>query len=255
MRLKVLGCSGGIGVDLRTTSLMIDDDILIDAGTGVSQLTLEQMAGLRHIFLTHTHLDHIAGLPLLVDSIFDRIHEPLVIHGQPATIEAVQQHIFNWVVWPDFARLPRADAPVMRYEIMRPGARVGIGGRELEMIPVNHVVPGVGYRVTGPEGGVFAFSGDTTTNDTLWAALNAHERLDLLIVECAFTDADIEIARLAYHYCPQLLAADLRKLRHRPALRITHLKPGGEAGIMDQCVASIDDREVLRLGATETFQL
>ena len=35
MRLRVLGCSGGIGGrHLRTTSFLADSDILIDAGTG-----------------------------------------------------------------------------------------------------------------------------------------------------------------------------------------------------------------------------
>jgi len=96
MRIRVLGCSGGIGVGLHTTSLLLDDDILIDAGTGVGELTLDEMAGIRHIFLTHSHLDHIAGIPLLVDSIFDRIETPITIHAQAPTIGALRAHIFNW---------------------------------------------------------------------------------------------------------------------------------------------------------------
>ncbi len=114
MKLRILGCSGGVGGDLRTTSLLIDNDILIDAGSGVGELTLEEMHHIRHVFLTHSHLDHFSFLPLLVDSIFPSIREPLIVHGQPETLEALQKHVFNWTIWPDFAKLPTEEDPVMK---------------------------------------------------------------------------------------------------------------------------------------------
>ncbi len=254
MRIRVLGCSGGIGVGLQTTSLLVDDDILIDAGTGVGELTLDEMAGIRHIFLTHSHLDHIAGIPLLVDSIFDRIETPITIHAQAPTIEALRAHIFNWVVWPDFTRLPTPQMPVLRYELMSPGSTLSVSGLDIESIPVKHIVPGVGYRVSAA-GKSFAFSGDTSSNDSLWEALNQHSGLDLLIVECAFANKDIELSRLAAHYCPALLAADIAKLRLQPALHLTHFKPGSEDAIFDECRAAMADRNPQRLSGDEIFQL
>ncbi|OGT18854.1 MAG: 3',5'-cyclic-nucleotide phosphodiesterase [Gammaproteobacteria bacterium RBG_16_57_12] len=233
MRLKILGCSGGVGGPLRSTCLQLDHDIIIDSGTGVGDLTLEEMAALRHIFLTHTHMDHISFLPLLIDSIFDRIKEPIIIHALPESIEALRKHIFNWIIWPDFSKLPSTDHPVIKFEPMRPGEKITLDGRTIEMIPVNHVVPGVGYRVEGPQG-VFAFSGDTTSNDCFWQGLNARDRLDLLIVECAFTDDDLELSKKAYHYCPSLLTDDIAKLKHRPDVYITHAKPGQECVICEQ---------------------
>ena len=116
MNIRILGCSGGIGVGLATTSMAIDHDILIDGGTGLGELTLDEMSAVRHIFLTHSHLDHIAGLPMLVDSIFERIHTPIVVHGRPETLAALREHVFNWVIWPDFSKLPNADRPVLRFE-------------------------------------------------------------------------------------------------------------------------------------------
>jgi len=246
MRIRVLGCSGGIGVSLHTTSLLIDDDILIDAGTGLGVLSLDEMAKVRHIFLTHSHLDHIACLPLMVDSIFDRIKVPIVIHGQDKTIEALQKHIFNWAIWPDFAKLPTPEKPVMRYETVIPGEIYTVGNRSLEFIPVNHIVPAGGYRIVC-ETGVFAFSGDTTTNDNFWNILNSYEELDLLIVESAFSNSEEQLSIASRHYCPKLLAADLAKLRHQPEIYITHNKPGGEEAIFAQCQADISGRKVQRL--------
>jgi ribonuclease BN (tRNA processing enzyme) len=255
MKIRILGCSGGVGQGLRTTSLLVDEDILIDAGSGVGDLTLDEMAAVRHIFLTHSHLDHVAFIPLMLDSIFEERAEPLIIHAQPPTLEALQRHIFNWVIWPDFARLPSSDKPALHYETMTPGQVLDMsGGRSFEMIPVEHAVPAVGYRVACPTG-VFAFSGDTSTNDSFWAALNAHERLDLLIVETAFRNADVAISRLAKHYCPSLLAEDLHKLRHRPDIYITHNKPGEEDIIIAECRDALGDHKVLRLISSEVLTL
>lgn len=246
MKLRALGCSGGIGGELRTTALLIDDDVLIDGGTGLSELSTEEMKRIRHVFLTHTHLDHIACLPLMIDSLFPHIVEPLVIHGQEASIEVLKRHIFNWAIWPDFASLPSKEAPVMRYQVHRPGEVVEIGGRGFEMIGVNHIVPTVGYRIRC-DGGVMAFSGDTTSNDGFWTALNAGERLDLLLVEVAFAERFRELSMVSKHYCPSLLAQDLEKLRHRPQIYLTHNKPGDESLIFEQCQERIAGRELRRL--------
>jgi len=254
MDLRVLGCSGGIGADMSTTSLLVDEDILIDGGTGLSELTLDEMARIRHIFVTHSHLDHIAGIPMLVDSIFERIDQPLVLHARAETIQVLKDHIFNWHVWPDFSCLPSADKPALRFEVMQPGEKIGIGVRSVEMIGVNHVVPAAGYRVQNGVGS-FAFSGDTTSNDSFWEALNRHEKLDLLIVESAFADEDRELSSKARHYCPQLLAEDLEKLRHSPRLYLTHLKPGSEEIILEQCRSSIRDLPVQRLCGGDRFKL
>jgi ribonuclease BN (tRNA processing enzyme) len=253
MRLRVLGCSGGIGQGIATTSFLIDDDVLIDAGTGVSELTLRQMQHIRHIFITHSHLDHIAAIPLLADTLFENlVAEPIVVHAQQQTVEVLQKHIFNGAIWPDFTALPNKTDAVIKLEHMEAGASVDIDGRTIEMIAVNHVVPAVAYRVES-NGHSFAFSGDTTTNDTFWAALNKHGGLDLLFIESAFANRDRDLATLACHYCPQLLAEDLSKLKHRPTIGISHLKPGDEALIMQECRQLMPDRELRQLKSGDVF--
>ncbi len=254
MQLKILGCSGGIAESLRTTTMLLNDEVLIDAGTGVGDLSLANMSLVRHIFLTHSHMDHIASIPLLLDSVFDLSESPVVIHGLAETIQAMKQHVFNNVIWPDFSTLPSPRNPVMRYEVMAPGDIFAHEDYTIEMIPVNHIVPGVGYRVQTLEK-AFAFSGDTTTNDRFWATLNQRERLDLLIVEAAFPDQDIDICRRAGHYCPRLLAEDLAKLEHRPEIYITHPKPGAEQIIFEQCQKHINHHRINLLSADCQFTL
>ena len=107
MHIRILGCSGGIGAGSRTSAMLIDDDVLLDAGTGIGDLALDDLHSIRHVFLTHAHLDHIAGLPMLIDSIFtEEVDTPVTVYGRTETLKAIQDHLFNWVIWPDFADLP-----------------------------------------------------------------------------------------------------------------------------------------------------
>jgi ribonuclease BN (tRNA processing enzyme) len=255
MKVRVLGCSGGINQDAATTSFLIDDDILIDAGTGVCDLSLEEMRRVKHIFITHSHLDHIAAMPLLADTLFDDlIAHPLIVHALPETIKALQDHIFNWIIWPDFTALPHKTDAVLKLEVMDAGSVFELSGRQIEMIRVNHAVPAVGYSIKA-DGKVFAFSGDTTSNENFWTTLNKLDSLDLLFVESAFADRDLELAKLAFHYCPKLLAKDLPKLKHRTKVCISHLKPGCEQEIIEQCKAALPGWDIHQLKSGDVFQL
>jgi len=254
MHLRVLGCSGGIGAGLRTTAFLVDEDVLIDAGTGVGDLSHDEMRRIRHIFVTHSHIDHIASIPLLVDSLFGELEQPLVVHAQQATIDALREHVFNWNIWPDFSELPNDERPVLRFEALEPGESISVGGRTFEAIPVCHTVPAVAYRCSDATA-AFCFSGDTSTNDTLWTALNDAGPLDMLIVEVGFPDADIELAHLARHYSPSLLAADIAKLDARPRICVTHIKPGEDARTMDELRAALPGHDLHRLQGGESFQL
>lgn len=256
MRVNILGCSGGIGEGLRTTCIQVDDDILIDSGTGAAEMPLAEMARIRHVFITHTHLDHLASLPLLIDTVFDQLKaEPMIVHAQPHSIEVIKKHIFNWHIWPDFSVLPDEQNPVIRFVPMSPGEIVNINNRSIQMVEVNHTVPGVGYIVENGSS-TFAFSGDTTTNSGLWDALNQRKQLDLFIIECAFPDSEFELAQESKHYCPKTLAEDFAKLKHNNVQAcITHLKPGSERQIMDDLANRLPGQPLLRLHGGEIFEL
>jgi cAMP phosphodiesterase len=226
MKVRVLGCSGGIGGrHLRTTSMLVDNDILIDAGTGVADLSLMELSLVDHIFVTHSHLDHVATIPFIVDSVGGMRSKPLTVYALPATIETLKNHIFNWSIWPDFTQIPTAEKPFMRYRAIQVGEPVSVGARRLTPLPANHVVPAVGYQVDSGKGSL-VFTGDTTTNDPLWAVVNRIANLKHLIIETAFCNRERELAVISKHLCPSLLAEELAKLERTADVYITHLKPG-----------------------------
>lgn len=206
--------------------MLADHDVLIDAGTGVADLTLAELTAIDHIFVTHSHLDHICAVPLMVDTVGQMRAQPVTLHALPATIEILKNHIFNWSVWPDFTQIPTADRPFLRYQPLRVGESTVLpGGRIVTALPANHVVPAVGYQLDSGRGSL-VFSGDTTTNDPLWSIVNKIENLRHVIIECAFNNRERQLAELSKHLCPSMLAEELAKLERSADIHVTHLKPG-----------------------------
>jgi ribonuclease BN (tRNA processing enzyme) len=225
MKLRILGCSGGIGGNARTTSMLLDHDVLIDAGTGVGDLSLSELSLIDHVFVTHSHLDHIACIPLLMDSVGSMRDKPLTVHATEATLEILRQHVFNWKIWPDFTQIPNSQQPFMRYHAIQLGRAVELGARRITAVSANHVVPAVGFQLDSGAASL-VFSGDTTTNDALWETVNRIANLRYLIIETAFPNIEQELAVRSKHFCPSMLAEDLLKLKLDPEIYITHLKPG-----------------------------
>ena len=225
MRIRVLGCSGGIGGGLRTTALLVDEDVLVDAGTGVGDLSLEALARIDHIFVSHSHLDHVTSIPFLVDTVCWMRTEPIVVYGIRETLDILKAHLFNWKIWPDFTQIPDATRPFMVYREVRVGEAVEIRGRRFTPVPANHTVPAVGYSLEGPRG-TLIYTGDTAAHEGLWRAVNAARDLRYLIIETAFSNKEREIAAASKHLCPDMLAEELEKMRAKPEVFITHLKPG-----------------------------
>jgi len=253
MKLRVLGCSGGIGGELRTTSLLLDHDTLIDAGTGVGDLSINELAQIDHVFVTHSHMDHVASIPFLVDTVGWMRDKPVTVHATRQTLDILKQHLFNWKLWPDFTEIPDVQNPVLRYEMIAEGSAVALNGRRITPLPANHVVPAVGYHLDSGRASL-VFTGDTTSNDALWPVVNKIENLKYLIIETALSDRERDLAVLSKHLCPSLLAAELAKLKLSPEIYITHLKPRESELIMQQIAVTVKERRPQMLQNNHVFE-
>ncbi|MBC7437933.1 MAG: 3',5'-cyclic-nucleotide phosphodiesterase [Bdellovibrionales bacterium] len=244
MKVRVLGCSGAIAKDCRTTSFLIDGEVLIDAGTGVGDLTLDEMRRIDHVLLTHSHLDHVAALPLMVDAIASQRTAPLQIHALAGTIDALKTHIFNNVIWPDFSRIPTPDAPFVRFSEVRVGQTLKLMDKLFEVLPAVHTVPAVGYAVTAGQG-YWVFTGDTERNPAFWRRIN-QLHVAALVIETAFSNREKDLARRSLHLSPNALAEELDcidKGKNYPIF-ITHTKPAETELIM---------AEIQRFDQTQPF--
>jgi len=258
MIVKVLGCSGSIAAGCRTTSFLLDDDVLVDAGTGVGDLPLEALAKIEHILITHSHLDHVLSIGLLADSVI-RIRTlegrpPIWVHALPETLAALRAHIFNGVIWPDFTRLPSAERPTLALTPIAVGETMLLGGKKIEVLSAAHTVPAVGFGVDGGAAGWWVFTGDTGPNPALWERLQAMN-VAHLVIETAFGDDERQLARISRHLCPSALGHELKNLAGSVEVHITHIKPGEMDAVMTEIGRLGSPHRISALAAGQTMSL
>ena len=261
MLIRVLGCSGAIAAGCKTTAFLLDDDVLIDAGTGVGDLTLDELMRIDHILVSHSHLDHIVSIPLLADAVLRRRQAagrpPIEVHALAPTLDALRAHVFNGVIWPDFTRLPDADAPVLRLVPFVAGDRLMLGSRTIEVLSACHTVPACGFAVEGADGW-WVYTGDTGPNPLLWQRL--HDlRVAHLVIETAFSDDEHVLAGISRHHCPASLGTELRQLsgpRNTSVdVYITHIKPGENSAVMTEIGALASAHTLHPMAAGRHWQL
>lgn len=255
MLLKVLGCSGGIGGSFRTTSFKVGQHTMIDAGTGVGDLSVSELSQVDHVFLTHAHLDHIAMLPLLVDTVGSMRDKPICVYATSATLTMLRQHIFNWQIWPDFSEIPNKVSPFMQFLPFELGQSISPEpGLTVTALPALHTVPAVGYQLDSGKNSL-VFTGDTGVNDDLWVVINRINNLRYLIIETAFCNREHDLALASKHLTPTMLASELAKLQRPAEVFITHLKPGEIELTMQEIAAdaAVYRPKMLKNGQTFDF--
>ena len=238
MKVRVLGCSGAIAAGSKTTSFLLNGSVLVDAGTGVGDLSLDELGRIDHIVVTHSHLDHVLAIALLADSVMRlraaQGRPAISVHALPATLAALRTHVFNGVIWPDFTRLPSASAPVLSLHPFAVGDILSLAGLTIEAVEAVHTVPAVGFAVQGKPGGAWwVFTGDTGPNPALWRRLQGR-RLAHVVIETAFSDEETALARISSHLHPASLEAELRQIEGSVDVHITHIKPGEVEAVMRQ---------------------
>lgn len=248
MQLRVLGCSGSIAAGCRTTAFLLDEEVLIDAGTGVGDLTLGELARIDDVLLSHSHLDHVLGVPLLADSVMRRRigRPPIRIHGLPETLAALRAHVFNGVIWPDFTCLPTPQTPILSLHPFACGDVLRLGARRIEVLPALHTVPAVGFAVLGADAAhaPWVFTGDTAPNPALWQRLR-QLRVGRLVIETAFRNDEQALAAVSRHLHPAALGRELQQLDHGVEVWVTHVKPGELEAVMAE-IAALDARHAVQ---------
>jgi len=237
--LQLLGCSGGIGGPAhRTTCYLLDEHILIDAGTGLGELSLEQLARIDHVVLTHAHLDHIACLPLMADSVADRRSSALQVWALPEVIDILKTHIFNDQIWPDFTQIPDAQNPFVTLHALPENAPLVLDSLQITALPALHGIAGCGYRVQ-KESVALAFSGDTADCPAFWETVAHDQLLAAVIVECSYPRRLADMAQLSRHLDVNDVIKRVSQLPAKVAAIVIHRKPGLEMEIEQELRAAL----------------
>jgi ribonuclease BN (tRNA processing enzyme) len=241
MELRVLGCSGGEAEGNRLTGLLVNGRVAIDAGCLTQALSIQEQIGVRRIFISHSHLYHICTLPFFTKNIFGHTEVPVEIHALPGTLEALRRCLFNDELWPDFSVIPSPDNPIIRFTEIQPGRAYEVEGLRVTPIPVNHLVPCVGYLVEDDHS-AFVFTSDTAETDEVYRVANAVENLKLFITEASVPDSQEWLAEASKHLTPGKLGRELTKLKKDVPVGIYHLTPGDRPQMLPELQALGDPR-------------
>lgn len=254
MRITTLGCNGSITGKLRTTCYQVDEDILIDAGSGAGDLSLAQSIAINTVFLTHSHLDHCALLPMLADAAGSFRDAPLNVYALPETIAILKEHMLNNLLWPDYTVLPAPERPYIRFCPIKLGDTVKLDGRRITALPARHSVPCVSYLVDSGTAS-WVYSADTTFCEDFWRALNCVDNLKYLLIENTFRNDNAAGAQRSGHNTANLLAKGLRLLEHQIELFIVHLEAGYEEVTMREVLQAVGEFKPKMLERGHHFDL
>lgn len=255
MKVKILGCSGSETRGHMPPGFLVNDVMMLDAGTITAALSIEAQSKITDILISHTHLDHIKSILFLADNIIGRIKKPVNIRAIPSVIDAIKKHLMNDLIWPDFTKIPNAQNPVLTYKPMPIGATVSIAGLKVKAIPMNHPVPSVGFLVSDGKSSLL-YSADTGPNEGLWKEAAKAKNLNAIIVDTSFPNSLEMIAHLSGHFTPGQLHDDLNKARvnNGVPIYIYHVKPVHKKKVLSELKAlGRKNVKILQEGKTYWF--
>lgn len=205
--------------------MVVDDTVAFDAGSLAMSVSVKQRARVRDVVLSHSHLDHIAGLPMFLDDMFESLDGPLRVHALPSVIRTLENDVFNWRVYPRFSELSNNKGAVLAYFELESGKSFEAAHLSVTPVAVNHGVDSCGFIVSDGTSTI-AVSGDTASTDEFWKAVNAIPRLDALIIECAFPDGMNDLAAQSHHLTPSGLRVELGKMESKGVrILVGNIKP------------------------------
>jgi HD-GYP domain-containing protein (c-di-GMP phosphodiesterase class II)/phosphoribosyl 1,2-cyclic phosphodiesterase len=225
--IKILGAYGSRAKGFGTSSFLINDTNLIDAGNILLTLD-EQSADIENIWITHSHLDHISDIAYMLDNYYNLRNKTLNILALPETIKSLQECFFNDNIWPDFSKIKmyNSDEYSLKYIPLELDKEYQISDTETIMpFQTDHTIESCGY-IYKKESHAVLITADTHSLDNILNIIDKTKEIKSIVIECSFPSSMSKLAKESKHLTPKLLFDALKKLKRDDlSLYINHIKP------------------------------
>lgn len=202
----------------------MNESIAIDAGAIGFYSSPQEQEKIRHVLITHSHIDHLASLPIFIENVFTGRPDPVIIYGSTPVLDCLQADVFNNRIWPDFIELSKF--PISRFldiKTFEPNQTMTLDGINITAININHVVPTVGY-IFDDEKSAIGYVSDTAETEEIWELLNKQKNLKAVFLEVTFPNDLQWLADVSKHLTPKTFALELTKLKKDVPIFAVHLK-------------------------------
>ncbi|OHD82999.1 MAG: hypothetical protein A3D90_06175 [Sulfuricurvum sp. RIFCSPHIGHO2_02_FULL_43_9] len=243
--IEFLGTGGTRTPTQGTTCLRVSEHCVIDAGNIINTFG-DNIFTIEHIFLTHSHLDHIIDIPFLADLFVTQKSISLKIYGLKATLDDLRQFIFNHRVWPNFEEITLIGHTDKTIELIELDLEHPYPIDDVILTPfkTNHTEGSCGYIIE-KNSSALLFTADTYQCDRIWELLEERPNIHTLIAEVSFPSSFAKLAHDSKHLTPALLADEIKKCkRDNFSLYVMHLK----ALFMGTIIEELNALQLLRNG-------
>jgi ribonuclease Z len=224
-RLFFLGTGAALpSITQDNSSLLIESNgsyLMIDCSGSPYRKLLRVGADpalLKHVLITHHHIDHISGLPSLIECLWIKGRsEPLHIYALPAAMRVIEVLLELW----DLRNRPIKEFPIVLHTIEGNPDELVIDSPEftLRTTPTMHAVPSVASKIIFPDGQTLVYSSDTAPYQPF---LDFARGADYLMMECTFCDEEQELAGITYHLTSATFSEIATEIQARHTLLIHH---------------------------------
>lgn len=225
MRIRILPSSFGSSVGKQyLTTYLINGAVAIDAGCIGMYGNVADQHRISHVFLTHSHADHLSSLPIFLENTYEEGEDCVTLYGHPDVLQTLSRDVFNDRIWVDYARLGSEDNPFVRFVALEAETAVQVEDLRITPVQVDHVVTTFGYIVEDASSAV-VFGGDSGPTNRIWDIARGLDHLKAAFIEATFPEELQELALRMGHLTPDLLKKEVAKLPENTSVIATHIKP------------------------------
>lgn len=243
----------GIVPNQYLTTILVNDRVAIDAGSLGLYESPHDQAAIGHVFLSHSHLDHWATLPIFLVNVFDLSPTPPTIYASDVVFDMLRRDVFNGRVWPNFLEMSHEGRSFVKTQTIESGKPLDVEGLHITPVAVNHAVPTLGFLLEDAKSAVVIAS-DTAATTEIWQRADRLANLKAVFLEATLPNNLAQLADVTKHLTADGLIGEMRKLSRPTTFYAVHISARNKDEVIAELRGNrLSNLQVAEFGKTYEF--